>query len=68
MAATPAAETSCPRVCSIRPAGPLTAAPPMIGLIATVRDRARVIALRTSGSDRIGSTLTNGLLGAINTR
>jgi len=49
------------------PAGPDTAAPATIGLIAATDPFVSQIALRTPGTARIGPMLVTGLLGANNT-
>jgi hypothetical protein len=50
------------------PAGPVTAAPPTIGLTAAMRARLSRSASRIPGTARIGAMLVTGLLGASSTR
>src|ERR1039458_10128304 len=62
----PQVAISC--VASSVPAGPLTAAPPTIGLTAAMRARLSRSASRIPGTARMGAMLVTGLLGASSTR
>src|SRR2546425_8969989 len=66
-AATPTAETVRPRARMSSPAGPLTAAPPTIGLTATTRARAAASASAMPGTASTGPTDVTGVEGPTTT-
>src|SRR5437879_7848371 len=66
--ATPRGETGSPRARSRAPAGPLTAAPPTMGLTPTTDARVAPRASATPGTARIGPTEVTGLEGQKTTR
>src|SRR6267142_2028323 len=65
---TPRGETGSPRARRRAPAGPLTAAPPTMGLTPTTDARVAPRAPATPGTARIGPTEVTGLEGQTTTR